>query len=77
MSLWLRLDFERWLFAFGAEVEKMTVYQKLRVTRITTPNKICGGMRCLLVNSKRCPVALGNSYIYIKLHVKIMEISHL
>ena len=37
-------DFERWLFGFGEVIRKMEEHQKLRVSRITTPNKICGGM---------------------------------
>ena len=41
----------------------MTDYQKLRVCRITTPSKICGGMRCLLVNSKRFPVIFGMKFL--------------
>ena len=56
-------DFERWLFGFGEVIRKMEEHQKLRVSRITTPNKICGGMRCLLVNSRRCPVVFGKQYV--------------
>ena len=53
-------DFERWLIAFGEEISKMTSYQQLRVSRITTPAKLCGGQKCLLINAKRCPVVFGN-----------------
>ena len=38
----------------------MTEYQQLRVSRITTPAKLCGGKKCLLINAKRCPVVFGN-----------------
>ena len=57
------IDFERWLIGFGEELEKMTDYQQLRVSRITTPSKICGGQKCLLINTKRCPVVFGRYFV--------------
>lgn len=52
-------DFERWLLGFADVVGQFTDYQKLRVSRVTTPSKLCGGAKCLLINARRCPVILG------------------
>ena len=52
-------DLERWLESFAVEIGKMTPHQQLRVSRITTPTKICGGRKCLLIHTKLCPVILG------------------
>ena len=44
---------------FAEEIGKMAAHQQLRVSRITTPTKICGGRKCLLINPRLCPVILG------------------
>ena len=51
---------------FAEEIGKLEVHQQLRVSRITTPTKICGGRKCLLINPRLCPVILGialNSFL--------------
>lgn len=44
---------------FADEIGKLEAHQQLRVSRITTPTKICGGRKCLLINPRLCPVILG------------------
>ena len=61
-KLFLFIDFERWIQAFSAVVEQMSDYQRLRVSRITTPSKLCGGLKCLLIYPKKCPVVLGVNF---------------
>ena len=43
----------------------MSDYQQLRVSRITTPAKMCGGKKCLLIYAKRCPVVFGNNDLFL------------
>ena len=58
------LDFERWLKGFADQIAQMSDYQQLRVSRITTPAKMCGGNKCLLIYAKRCPVVYGKLMIF-------------
>ena len=64
---------------FADEIGKLEAHQQLRVSRITTPTKICGGRKCLLINPRLCPVILGiglNIFLLCSLQSLASTIAH-
>ena len=47
---------------FASDVESMTCYQVLRLTRLCTPLKECDGQQCIMIAKKNSPTIRGLIY---------------